>query len=825
MKNLSLTNNWYFKARDSQKELVADFALAEGWLPATVPGTVQQDLLAAGKIPDPFYGLNEREVQWVGEQDWLYRGSFDLSTDFTSSDPIQLCFEGLDTFATVWLNGEKILVSENMFVPQRLEVGHLLKTVDNELQILVESAVRRGRELEAAHGKLTAWNGDPYRVYVRKAQYHFGWDWGPCLITCGIWRSVSLECSPARIAELDCSVEVEENLTRATVTAKVQVEGQATVRLRLLGPNDEELETVDTPLLENIANHAFIINQPQLWWPRGYGSQPQYKVEAILLTNDTEVDRAVKKVGLRRLELVQEPVEGESGTTFYFKINNTPIFCGGVNWIPADSFTPQIPAERYQKLLELAADGNMLMLRVWGGGIYEEDQFYDLCDELGLLVWQDFMFACGIYPALDWFQESVKAEVTATLKRLRHHVSLVLWCGNNEDYMIANSLGAYDSTLEGDFSQTKFPARQIYEHLLPEICADLDPSRPYWPGSPYGGPDSSSQTIGDRHTWDVWHGQMLDYHEYPRFEGRFVSEFGMQAMPKLATVEAFAPASERYPGSRTFDFHNKATDGFRRLAAYLSDNLPVTSELEDFIYATQLIQSEALACALRGWRRRWGGPGKYAVGGALIWQINDCYPVTSWAIVDYYLRLKPAYYTVKRELAPVMVGLWRAPENKAAVWGVNGTLEKIEAELVIQEWTLAGEKVKEEKHALVLKPNQATEFSTLSYNPEEGIVVGATLYSNAQVIARATLWPEPFKYFDFPDPEIEITRSGEDQLLIHAKLPAKGVLLAAGGVVEWSDNMLDLLPDNPQIITARGLGKAEVRVRSLANIQPKNKEK
>jgi len=825
MKNLPLNTNWQFKARDPEKELIADFAQSEGWLTANVPGTVQQDLLAAGKIPDPFYGLNEREVQWVGEQDWLYRGNFDLPPDFAASDPTQLYFEGLDTFATVWLNGEKILVSENMFVPHRIDVGTLLKATANELHILFESAVRRGRELEAKFGKLSAWNGDPYRVYVRKAQYHFGWDWGPCLITCGVWRGVRLESSPVRIAELDCSIEVDESLERATLTAKVVVEATQTqdiaVQLRLLGPMGEELETVETALVENTLKHTFIINQPQLWWPRGYGSQPQYKVEATLLYKDSEVDRVEKKVGLRRLELVQEPIEGETGTSFYFKINNTPIFCGGVNWIPADSFTPRIPAERYQKLLELAADGNMVMLRVWGGGIYEEDIFYDLCDELGLLVWQDFMFACGIYPALDWFQQSVKAEVTATLKRLRHHPSLVLWSGNNEDYMIANSIKAYDATFEGDFTQTSFPARQIYERLLPQLCAELDPARPYWPGSPYGGLDASSQTVGDRHTWDVWHGQMLDYHEYPRFEGRFVSEFGMQAMPDLATVAAFAPPAERYPGSRTFDFHNKATDGFRRLAAYLSDNLPVTPALEDFIYATQLIQSEALVCALRGWRRRWGGPGKYAVGGALIWQINDCYPVTSWAIVDYYLRLKPAYYTVKRELAPITVGLWRSSDNKAALWGVNGTLEKVEAELVLQALTLTGEKVWEEKRALILNPNQATELSTIPFNPEEGIVVGATLYRNQQIIGRATLWPEPFKYFEFSDPAIEITSIGEDKLLIQAKRPAKGVLLTADGLVEWSDNMLDLLPNDPQIITAKGLGKAEVRVRSLSNIQPK----
>ncbi|MDQ4075514.1 MAG: glycoside hydrolase family 2 protein [Chloroflexota bacterium] len=807
------------KERKDGSPLSKDLSSGDGWIPASVPGTVHQDLMAAGRIPDPFIGLNELDVQWVGERDWLYRCHFDLSPDYTDARTITLCFDGLDTFATVWLNGQKILVSDNMFVPQRVPVGRLLQEGHNELRILFESAWWRGKEREVQHGVSHVWNGDASRVYVRKAQYHYGWDWGPTLLTAGPWRAVRLEAYDARIAELHCPVEVSAELDRSTLPVTVDVEGQATaaglaLRLALYDPAGERVGGVALPVEGQRLTHTFEVESPQLWWPNSFGKQPLYRLVATLLREEEELDRRALRLGMRHLRLRQEPLEEEPGTSFFFEVNNVPIFGGGANWIPADSFIPRIPTERYRALLQMAADANMAMVRVWGGGIYEEEVFYDLCDELGLLVWQDFMFACGLYPAYDEFQASVLAEAEAAVRRLRHHPSLALWCGNNEDYMLAHSLGRYDPADDTDLVASPFPARALYERLLPEVCALLDPVTPYWPGSAYGGENPNDGTVGDRHTWDVWHGQMAPYQKYPEYAGRFVSEFGMQALPDLATIESFAEPSERYPQSRTMDFHNKAEGGPRRLAVYLNDTLRMPIDLEGVVYATQLVQAEALAAAIRGWRRRFAGPNHYSVAGALIWQLNDCWPATSWAVVDYALRPKAAYYVVARELAPLAVALADVKEG-AAVWAVNGTPDSVEAELRLSSWTLDGDSGPTEHRKLLLPPNRATELGTFNVDENASLVLGARLLVDGNVVSRAALWPQPFKYLTLPDPGLQIERDGET-LRLRVARPAKGVWLSAGDGVSWSDNMLDLLPDDNQIVVAHGLAHRPVHARYLS---------
>ncbi len=815
-----LSVNWLLKQRNPASALEEDFSAPDGWLPASVPGTAHQDLLAAGRIPDPFIGLNEREVQWVGEVDWLYRCAFDVDPALLAAEQLDLCFDGLDTFATAWLNGQQVLSSDNMFIPQRVGVAALLRPGQNELWLLFESALRRSRQRQAEYGVLTAWNGDFSRLYVRKAQYHFGWDWGPCLITAGPWQPIRLEAYTQRIEDVHCPAEVAPDLGSALLPVSVTIAGGnrppgdvagLAVCLELFSPANELIAEATLPVMGQQVKHGFEVASPALWWPRGAGEQALYRLEVTLQQYGAALDRRALRLGLRRLRLVQEPLADEPGTTFLFEVNNTPMFCGGANWIPADSFLPRVSPERYRALLQAAVDANMNMLRVWGGGIYETDLFYDLCDELGLLVWQDFAFACGLYPAHDWFQASVKAEAEAAVRRLRHHASLALWCGNNEDYQIAESVGAYDPAFAGDFAQTRFPAREIYERLLPSVCAALDPTRPYWPGSPYGGASVHDQTIGDRHTWDIWHGHMADYHEYPRFAGRFVSEFGMQAMPALETIAACVPPEERYPQSRTLDFHNKAADGPRRLVAYLNDTVRIPADLEGYIYATQLLQAEALAVAYRGWRRRWGGPGRRATAGALVWQLNDCWPVISWSIIDSYLCAKPAWYVIKRELAPLVVGLARSPDGGAEVWAVNGLPMMLEVELALFLWRLDGQQAHEERRQIVLPANQATELGRFPFDEESLLVASAQLLAQGRVMARAALWPEPFKYLSLPDPELVVTPLDGNRLRLRVARPAKGVWLWAGSEARWSDNMLDLLPGDEQMITAQGVGTLEVQ--------------
>ena len=451
------------------------------------------------------------------------------------------------------------------------------------------------------------------------------------------------------------------------------------------------------------------------------------------------------------------------------------------------------------------------MVRIWGGGIYEDDAFYDACDELGLLVWQDFPFGCGIYPASDEFQKSVQAEAEANVRRLRHHPSLALWCGNNEDYLLAQSLGTYDSSYKGDFTATAFPARAIYEQLLPAVCAQLDPTRPYWPGSPYGGQDVNDVSQGDMHEWNIWQ-KSIPYQDYPKTMARFESELGIESFPALPTIESITPPQERYPQSSTLDFHNKSDGGQRLLAGYIVDNIRVPTNLADYVYASQFVQAEAMGVAIRGWRRRWGHIDEQT-SGALLWQLDDCWPVTSWAIVDYHLRPKAAYYVARRELAPFAVGLASTHSGNAEIWAVNGITSPIDADVEIHTWTLDGKLIAEEHHTLTLAANQGTEIGRVHY-PDTSIV-SARLLKDGATIARATVWPEPFKYLTLPEPEISIERLDAQTLRVQTKRPAKGVWLSADDGVKWSDDMLDLFPNDPQIIKAQGLGNTRVQVRWL----------
>jgi len=461
VKQLTIDTGWQLRARTAGAT-EAQFTATDGWTPANVPGVVQQDLLAAGRIPDPFVGLNEHEVQWVGERDWLYRCRFDLPEEIAGEDHVDLCFDGLDTIATVWLNGEEILRSDNQFVPHRVPVKALLRPTGNELRLRFDSALLAGQALQAHYGPRDAWNGDPSRVYVRKAGYNYGWDWGPVIMTAGPWRPIHLEAYGARIASLHAPAEVAPDLRSAAIPVAVRIAtGTLTagfaVALALRDPSGNVVAEARVRAEVATVNHLFTLTDPQLWWPRGHGAQPLYILTATLMRDDIELDRQETRLGLRRLRLVHEAVRGEAGQSFLFEVNNAPIFGGGYNWIPADSLPTRVTPERYRAWLELAAEGHTAMLRVWGGGYYEDDVFYDLCDELGILVWQDFMFACGMYPAHPAFLASVRQEAEAALRRLRHHPSLVLWCGNNEDYQIAGV--RYDPAVTTDLADSAFPAR------------------------------------------------------------------------------------------------------------------------------------------------------------------------------------------------------------------------------------------------------------------------------------------------------------------------------------------------------------------------------
>ncbi|KAK3303117.1 glycoside hydrolase family 2 protein [Chaetomium strumarium] len=851
----------------------------EDWLPVSqVPSNVHTELMKHGLIPDPFVDTNELEVSWVAEQTWHYRTTF--VTPAGGRDPgarVDLVFEGLDTFAAVRLNGEVILESDNMFVEHRVSIGQLLVdgAANNTLEIVFEPARRRGLELVQAHPEhdFIVHQTEVSRGPVRKAQYHWGWDWGPILLTCGPWKPVRLESYVSRIEDVrvDYDIRMSHGLPvvlEITVQARV-VGPAAAVEVELVLPGEQTAALRDRK--ENPAggepswlytSTRLSMEKPPLWWPRGYGPQQLCKLRVRSMASDgsTVLAEEHQTLGFRKVELIQE--KDQFGQSFYFRINGVDVFCGGSCWIPADSFLPRISAQRYRDWIQLLADGNQNMVRVWGGGIYEPDAFYTACDELGILVWQDFMFACASYPAYPDFLSSVAAEARQNIRRIRHHPSVVLWCGNNEDYQLIERYGLeynFDSDkVPASWLNSTFPARYIYEHLLPEIVRAECPSAAnntvvvYHPGSPWGDGRSTTlqvdSTVGDIHQWDLWNGEARPWQRLPQMGGRFVSEFGMVAYPHADTIQRFvADPRERYPGSRTMDFHNKAVTHERRLLAYVGENFRLDPTLGGFAHLTQVLQADALGMGYKAWRRHWarkegGGAGAgRRCGGVLVWQLNDCWPVVSWAIVDYYLVKKPAYYAIKRALAPLAVGvtrkfhdwtmrsadaLWKRntghvdPRRALTdiafdVWVSSSRLEPVKGTVMVRFISIrTGEEVKERmKTEVDVQPNGCTEvlvrckfdWAKATVETPEHFVIHASLCVDGAQVSTDTSWPDPLKYLDFSDRGVEVKHLSPDLVEISAEKPVKGFVFSERQGTKLSDNGFDLVPgDEPKRVQVEG---------------------
>lgn len=845
MQQLVLSDGWQVKERSPNRPLADDFRSENGWLAATVPGTAHEALWAAGQMGSPYSITEQERFKGLAERDFLFRCRFALPEGFAPSDAVrmaepgravQLFCDGLDTIATVWLNGHEILRSDNMFLPSSALVTRILHARDNDLWILFESALRIGKARESRHGQRPVWNGDGSRVYVRKAQYQYGWDFGPTLLSTGPWQPVRLVAFSARIAEIKAPLTVAADLATAQLPVTVCIErapGHSeplTVQLALHSPGGHLVHQSSHSLTDCQLDQHIQISAPELWWPHGHGDQRLYRLTVSLRSagdGSPTLDQRELRLGARRLRLCQPAIS--DGEAFYFEINNRPIFCGGANWIPPDLLPTRISAARYQTLLcEAIADG-MTMLRIWGGGIYESDVFYDLCDELGVLVWQDFLFACGMYPGgdgpeYDNFASSVAAEATAAICRLRHHASLVIWAGNNEDYSIAASQKAFHGPQDpipapgpSSLKQPIFDGRRLYEEVLARACAEHDPSRPYWPGSPYSRKaiDPSAQTEGDRHIWEVWHFPMLDYQDYGRVGGRFASEFGMQAVPDLPTLRK--ALGDRPIEQQTLALLNKGQDGPERIKTYIERNLPAPKTLEDYLYSTQLIQAEALAYAVRTFRRQFDASRRCS--GALIWQFDDCWPGVSWSMLEFCdegepVRRKPSIYAVRRELTRWAVGLAPAGDS-VSVWTVTPPDAQTRITLRLRAFALDGRCIGVTERGLAVVANQANELGDFTFpGAAEPLVYGAQILVEGQVVARAVLWPQPLRLLALGDPGLDARRDG-DTLHLSVKAPAKAVLIGADSPLDFSDNLLDLLPDEPIAVRAPGLGGVALQIRSL----------
>jgi beta-mannosidase len=789
VKRISLNGDWRVQ------EGIGVEAAENDPLQATVPGCIFTDLMAAGRIPDPFVRMNEAEVQWVSARDWTYSRTFEVDAETLAGDRVELLCNGLDTYATLRINGREVGKADNGFVEHRLDVKDALVEGENRIEIQFESSDRLSGELCQQYGPLPS-IFDDNRPYVRKPQYMTGWDWGPRLSGCGIWRDIAVQSHRhARLADWHTSARLagDDGVVKVAATFERFDDKPLTLVASLLHKGNEIARSEISGAGESLAGDL-TVERPLLWWPTGYGDADLYELEVRILCDGEELESRRRRLGFRTLELERTP--DDIGESFIFKVNGRRVYCKGTNWIPADSFPHRVTPEKYRTLLQQAVDGNMNMLRVWGGGIYEPDVFFDLCDEMGILVWQDFMFACAEYPDLDWFHASVRDEAEKVVRRLRHHASLALWCGNNENHM-------------GHFNwgwPERFHGEKIYHEVLPEVCERLDADRPYWPGSPYGGPKAIDATHGDAHIWSVWH-RSRDYRKYLEDSSRFISEFGFQAFPTMDTVLEFAEPEDLDIDSPVMLAHQRHPEGNKHIREALGMYFPAPGNFEREVLFSQMIQGMVLRYGIEHWRRQ-----KWHNAGTLIWQHNDCWPVASWALIDYALRPKPAYYIVRRAFAPVAITAHR-DGDAVVLSGLNDTGQVVTGTLDVERFDLRGEAELIETGTVALETDAATELwrrpvAELEPFDPAGQFLRVTFYSGIHSSDMTCFLVEP-REVAYTEPEILVEVSedpfdAERTVKLTATTFVKGVWLTVpGSNVRFSDNAFDLIPYVTREVVAR----------------------
>ncbi|MHA1998607.1 MAG: beta-mannosidase [Promethearchaeota archaeon] len=661
---------------------------------ASVPCSLYDVLLKHGEIDDPFYGLNEHEVKWVFTSDWKFQVSFDLEQGFMEYPEIYLDLHGIDTISEVFLNGEKVGDTNNMHRLFRFEVKSHLEEGRNSLIIVIKSPTVEAMRLRKKHKhKLRTFQALPAVPYLRKAQYSFGWDWGPRLPDIGIWKPVELVAVDGLMLS---NVYVEQHFNRSTregetmnyaglkyVTLGVtcDVDGfqegihsrDVQLHLEITSPSGKVIVTT-TPVFQNSCAMEVEIHDPELWWTHDLGEPSLYGLKLELLHENTRVDEYTARIGLRDIELVREP--DKWGESFYFKLNGVPIFAKGANWIPVDSFIPRGKVlGLYGRVLENAKEANMNMIRVWGGGIYEDDIFYDLCDELGILVWQDFTFACAVYPLHESFIDNVRLELIDNITRLRNHPSLALWCGNNEIEMLFLVEIVLSMIPPRDIRRFKKSYRYMFEEMFPSIVAELDPKTPYWPSSPSNGGGgrprglikSNNPNFGDSHFWKVWHAG-APFSAYRHFDSRFMSEYGFESFPSMKTIRSFCSDDSQFSfDSRIMENHQKNMAGNKKIMKYMKRRFSVPPNFEKQVILSQITQAEAIEYGVEHWRRN---RVDFHCMGSLYWQLNDCWPVASWSSLDYFGRWKALHYFARRFYQPI-AGSVLESRRKIEFWVQN----------------------------------------------------------------------------------------------------------------------------------------------------------
>ena len=798
----------------------------EEFLPASVPGSVYHDLMQNGKMDDPFWRDNFPKALKRMDHDYEYKTEFAAGKALLKRDAVLLRFEGIDTVADVFLNGEKLGRTENMHRTFEFEVKDLLKEEGNELRVLLHSPTRFIKEEykhNVAEGSEEAMVGF---ANLRKTHCMFGWDWGPRLPDAGLWRPVKLlGIEKARVD----SVYVTQKHEDGKVTLHFDVDADVYDREALMGytvlitdPDGKETLCKGSP-------EEIVIERPQLWWPNGFGAQPLYTVEVRLYAGGKQVDAWKKRIGLRTLTMhIEKDAYGES---FAHEVNGVQVFAMGADYIPEDSIFPRINEARTRELLRQCKEAHFNTIRVWGGGYYPDDWFYDACDEMGLMVWQDFLFACAVYNLTDEFEDNIRAEFADNIKRLRHHASLALWCGNNEmEMFVERGLWVKTPIQKSDYVK-------MYEYILPKVLKELDPQTFYWPASPSSGggfDDPNGFDRGDVHYWDVWHGN-VPFTDYRRYYFRYLSEFGFQSFPSVETVKTFALPEDCNPFSYVMEKHQRNNAANGKIMNYLYQTYLYPTSFDAFVYASQLLQADAIRYGVEHFRRNRG-----RCMGAIYWQLNDCWPVISWASIDYCGRWKALHYAAKRFFRPLTLS---CAEEGLLTQNPNINFERYEYEenalkkgmrLCVENETMLSHTVEvtwqlRRADASVIRQGRETvtveplsskwlEYEDFADADTFGDYIAYQMTENGAPAASGTaLFCAP-KHFRFADPQLALRVEG-DEIVVTAAAYARSVqILNADDTLKLSDNFFDMNAGETRVRILSGQPSG-LRVRSVYDIR------
>lgn len=765
---------------------------------ATVPGCNYLDLMANGDIPDPFIGLNEKDVYWVGETNWEYKKTFEITEEELNCDDILLTCEMLDTICDVFVNNMLAFSARNCFKAYSVSIKERLDKGENEIRILFRSPVNYVKEKYKSCPTPVNSNGQNGIVHIRKPQCHFGWDWGPVLPCSGITKEISLEfVNGAKIEYLFASQALNADGTAViSVRADIKAYKDYECSLKVVLPDGSTLEKSGTEA-------DFTITDPELWWTyelSGKAEQPLYEISAAVVSGGKEVDSTSKKIGIRKIELNRE--KDEYGRNFQFRLNGVPLFIKGTNYIPPDSFITRFTSDKLEYLIDTALFSNINMIRIWGGGYYESDEFYNLCDKKGILVWQDFQFACQAYPFFDNdFLDNVKEEVKYNVKRLCHHPSLAVWNGNNEIedmHMAWVHMQKY----------VKWTEKFFYHILEPEI-RKYDKNTPYTPGSPVGESHNvgvESDNVGDTHLWGVWHGlKPMNY--YRKRMTRFCSEFGFESLPDMKAIEKFAKPSDYSLSSDVFKSHQKCANGNDKMIYYIASRFNLPREFKDYVYLSQVTQNECIADATEHWRRNKG-----RCNGSMYWQFNDCWGVCSWSSLDYYGNYKALQYGAKHFNAPLSISIENTSDY-IRVFVLNDLNESktVDAEYEIFDFengTLETNKrtltVGAVKNSVVFDLN--VPFICSEYDKKRtGIAV--RLYENNTIIQQKTVLFCRENELRLPKTELktvfEETADGLNVTVTSDKYARLVKVESSKSTLPFSDNFFDLLPGQKKTVTIK----------------------